>query len=169
MPALLSLTPPVVLALPLVVFYAAMGLIDTLVGLALVYGGTSAFYVIWITKPFIDAVPREVEEAARVDGEDSWAIPFTIILPIIASGVIATIFFVFLLNWTGFVLALSLTRSEARTLPLALTAVRGLGAVSQAEGTAAAVGTLSLAPFFAVSYFAQRYFIRVFALRLSGR
>jgi multiple sugar transport system permease protein len=57
-PLILRVLPAVVLGIPLLVFYASLGLIDTFYGLAVIYTGTTVFYIIWLTKPFIDAVPR---------------------------------------------------------------------------------------------------------------
>ena len=161
-PLILRASPPAAVAIPLLVFYASLGLVDTTQGLILVYGATTVFYIIWMVKPFVDAVPREVEEAAMIDGVARWKIPFSLILPMVAGGVVAATIFVFMLNWTEFVLALSLTRFDARTVPLQMAAFSALGAISEGQGQAAALSTVSLVPFIFVAYQLQKQLIRTF-------
>jgi multiple sugar transport system permease protein len=169
LPAILRLSPPIVFALPLLVFYSSIGVVDTVYALALVYGATTAFYVIWMVKPFIDVVPLDVEDMATVDGEARWRVPFTVVLPLVVGGVAAAALFVFLLNWTEFLLALALTRFEARTVPVAMTVISALGAVSSNWGPIAALSTVSLIPFLFGTYYLQRQLLRAFALTFGRR
>ena len=168
-PLILRASPPAVIAIPLIVFYSSVGFVDTLHGLILVYGATTAFYVIWMIKPFIDTVPRDIEDAAMVDGVSRWTIPFRVVMPLVASGVVAAVIFAFILNWTEFLYALSLTRFQARTIPVQMAILSTLGAVSTGEGQAAAVSTVSLVPFLAGAYYFQRYLLRAFSYRFAGR
>jgi multiple sugar transport system permease protein len=161
LPLIVRACPPIVFAIPLLVFYAAFGLTDTLQALIPVYAGTTVFYFIWLVKPFIDAVPHEVEEAAMVDGVKRWRLPFSVILPIVLGGVAAATIFVFILNWTEFVLVLTLTRLDARTIPVQMTTVTSLYSV-QGYGQQAVVSTISLIPFLAVAYFLQKQLLRTF-------
>lgn len=161
-PLILRASPPAAVGIPLLVFYASLGLVDTTQGLMLVYGATTVFYIIWMVKPFVDAVPREVEDAAMIDGVPRWKIPFSLILPMVAGGVVAATIFVFMLNWTEFVLALSLTRFDARTVPLQMAAFSALGEISEGQGQAAALSTVSLVPFMFIAYQLQKQLIRAF-------
>jgi multiple sugar transport system permease protein len=163
-PLILRASPPAALAIPLLVFYASVGLVDTAQGLVLVYGATSVFYIIWISKPFIDSVPRELEDAAMADGVSRWRLPFSVVLPIVAGGVVAAAIFVFMLNWTEFTFALILTRFDARTVPLQMATISALGDISEGQGQAAALSTVSLTPFMLIAYFLQKQLVRAFAV-----
>lgn len=169
LPLILRTSPPAVIVIPLIVFYSSVGFVDTLHGLILVYGGTTAFYVIWMIKPFIDAIPRDIEDAAMVDGVSRWTIPFRVVMPLVASGVAAAVIFAFILNWTEFFYALSLTRFETRTIPVHMATISALGAVSTGQGQAAAVSTISLVPFLVGAYYFQRYLLRAFTYGFAGR
>lgn len=168
LPLIVRASPPIVFAIPLLVFYAAVGLIDTLQALIPIYAGTTVFYFIWLVKPFIDAVPREIEEAAMVDGVKRWRLPFNVVLPIVLGGVAAATIFVFIMNWTEFVLALTLTRLEARTIPIQMTTITSLYSV-QGHGQESAVSTVSLIPFLFVAYFLQKKLVRAFYLGSAKR
>src|SRR3989441_1445508 len=100
MPLIMRASPPAVIAIPLLIFYSSLGMVDTLQGLVLPYTAVTVFYVIWMIKPFVDAVPRELEDAAMIDGVPRWRIPFGVILPIVAAGGLApdNIFFLFYLE-----------------------------------------------------------------------
>ena len=162
LPLITRASPPAVIAIPLLVFYSSVGMVDTPQGLVLLYSATTVFYIIWMIKPFIDAVPRELEEAAMIDGVPRWRIPFGLILPMVAGGVVAATIFVFILNWTEFTLALMLTRYQTQTIPLQMAAISALGAISEGQGQAAAVSTVSLVPFLIVAYFLQKQLRRIF-------
>src|SRR3989442_12452380 len=84
LPLIMRASPPAVIAIPLLIFYSSLGMVDTLQGLVLPYTAVTVFYVIWMIKPFVDAVPREIEDAAMIDGVPRWRIPFGVILPIVA-------------------------------------------------------------------------------------
>lgn len=159
-PLILRASPPMVIALPLLVFYSSVGLLDTAQGLILVYAATTVFYIIWMIKPFIHAVPRDLEDAAMVDGVPRWSIPFKVILPTIAGGVVTSTIFVFILNWTEFSLALALTMNQVRTIPIQMMTISGLGGDSQGHGQAAALSTVSLVPFILGAYFLQKQLLR---------
>lgn len=160
-PLILRASPPVVFAIPLLVFYSSVGLIDKLQGLVPLYGATTVFYIIWLTKPFIDAVPREIEEAAMADGVARWRLPFSVILPLVAGGVAAATIFVFILNWTEFTFALTLTLYAARTVPIQMTTLNSQYSVA-GNGQAAALSTVSLIPFLLIAYYLQKQLVRAF-------
>lgn len=159
-PLIMRASPPVVFAIPLLVFYSSFGLADTTQGLIVVYSSTTVFYIIWMIKPFIDAVPRELEDAAMVDGVPRWKLLFNLILPMVAGGVVAATIFVFILNWTEFILALSLTASDARTASLQMA---GMGATAGDwvdQGPAAALSTVTILPLLLVAYHLQKQLVR---------
>ena len=160
-PLILRATPPVVIAVPLLLFYSPLGLVDTVAGLIPVYAATTVFYIIWLIKPFIDAVPREIEEAAMADGVRHWRIPFSVVLPIVSGGLAAATTFVFILNWTEFSIALTLTRLYAETIPVQMTTLTSLYSVL-GNGQSAALSTASMIPFLFIAYYLQKLLLRSF-------
>ncbi len=160
-PLIMRASPPAAVAIPLLLFYASLGLVDTTLGLILVYGATTVFYIIWMVKPFVERVPPEVEDAALIDGVARWKIPFSVILPVIAGGVVAATIFVFILNWTEFALALTLTRFDARTVPLQMAVFSDMGVSTRlGQGQAAALSTVSIVPFTLIAYQLQKQLTR---------
>jgi multiple sugar transport system permease protein len=96
-----------------------------------------------------------------IDGVARWKIPFSVILPLVASGVFAAIIFVFVLNWTEFVFALNLTRFDARTVPLQMVVFSDMGVTTSiGQGQAAALSTVWMAPFALIAYHLQKQLIR---------
>lgn len=168
-PLILRVLPAIVIAIPLLVFYATLGLVDTVYGLIFVYTATTVFYIVWLTKPFIDALPREVEEAALVDGVPRWKLPYKVVLPTVLGGVLVAAYFVFLLNWTEFILVLTLGRVEVRSIPIVWTILTALGVISGNHGQASAVTTVSLGPLLIGAYYLQKQLVRVPLFGLVGR
>ena len=75
--------PPIVIVAPLSLYYAQLNLLDTVTGLVIIYFLTTLPYAVWMTKSFIDEVPREIEQAAEVLGASRWRIIWEIVLPLI--------------------------------------------------------------------------------------
>lgn len=119
------MAPPVAFALPLYVMYTRLGLIDTHVGMVLIYTFFNIAFAVWLSKSFFDEVPIEVEEAAMVDGCTRVHTFFKIALPLASRGLIATALLSFILTWNEFFWAVILTRGNARTFPVSLTGFVG--------------------------------------------
>ena len=120
----LRMIPPIVIVAPLSLYYAAIGLIDTRIGLILVYFLTTLPYAVWMTKSFIDEVPREIEQAAEILGAPLRTV-FEIVLPLIRSGFVATFLFILILTWSEYLLALIITKTQVTTLPIQLSKYQG--------------------------------------------
>lgn len=119
----IRLLPPIVVTLPLFPIVAWLRLNDTQLVLIVLY---SAFWVSLVTvilKTFIDEIPRELDEAAQIDGATQWQILWRVILPLAAQGIAAGAIFVFIFSWNEFLFALIFTTSEAKTAPLVLSEV----------------------------------------------
>ena len=112
---MLRMIPPIVIVAPLSLYYSALGLIDTFAGLILIYFLTSLPYAVWMTKSFIDEVPREIEQAAEILGASRWRTIFEVVLPLIRSGLVATFLFILILTWSEYLLALILTKTQVTT------------------------------------------------------
>ncbi|MFN0299166.1 MAG: carbohydrate ABC transporter permease [Burkholderiales bacterium] len=122
---MLRMIPPIVIVAPLSLYYSELGLLDTMLGLVLIYFLTSLPYAIWMTKSFIDEVPLEVEQAAEILGAPRWRTIVEIVLPLIRSGLVATFLFVLILTWSEYLLALILSKTEVVTLPVELSKYQG--------------------------------------------
>jgi multiple sugar transport system permease protein len=110
--------PLLVLLIPLYLLFLRLGLLNTNQGLVLAYCSTAVPVGVWFMKGFMDAVPRELDEAAKIDGCGDLGVLRHILLPLLGPGLVAVGVFAFLDAWNNLVFPLGLTtRPEARTLP----------------------------------------------------
>lgn len=156
--------PPVAFAVPLLVYYRVLGLIDTRLGLILMYTGFTVAFSLWMMKGFIDGVPRHIEEAAILDGASPWRVLFTITLPLVRGGLASTALFVFILNWTEFLFALVFTSREAITIPVQVS--HYVGAVGRFYGPQAALGIVASIPVVVAGYLIQQHLVTGFTFGL---
>jgi multiple sugar transport system permease protein len=156
--------PPVAFAVPLLVYYRVWGLIDTRLGLILMYTAFTIAFSLWMMRGFIDGVPRHVEEAAILDGASPWRVLFTITLPLVRGGLAATSLFVFILNWTEFLFAQIFTSREAITIPVQVS--HYVGAVGRFYGPMAALGVVASIPVVIAGYLIQRHLVTGFTFGL---
>jgi multiple sugar transport system permease protein len=122
--------PPVVLALPFLVLYREVDLLDTRIGLILLYTLSVLPIVIWIMKDQFESIPTELEEAALVDGLSIWGAFFTIILPIALPGMVAAFILSLVLTWNEYFFAALLTSTHANTLPVMVASQTGSQGIS---------------------------------------
>jgi len=115
---LLRTLPPVATAVPLFVLLRAVGAVDTHVGLGAVYAAVNLPFLVWLLKGFLDEVPRELDEAAWIDGCPRWLYLTRVLLPLTAPGIAACAGYSFLVSWNEFSLALLLTARRAATAPV---------------------------------------------------
>ena len=119
--------PPVVVAIPMFLMYRTVGLIDTHLGLIILYVAFNLSFSVWLMKGFIDEIPREYEEAALVDGYSRLESFFKIVIPEAATGIAATAVFCFITAWNEYAFALMLTSRNAQTAPPFIPAQVGSG------------------------------------------
>jgi multiple sugar transport system permease protein len=155
----LRMFPPIVIIIPLLIMFAYIGLVDTYWGLILVYGAVTFPFVVWLMRSFFLEVPREVGEAAIVDGCTQWGAFFKAILPQVRGGLAATALFVFILNWSDFLIALVLTTNNVVTAPVFLSQLQSAGA-GQEYGPQAALGIVLVLPPAIFGLMIQRYLVR---------
>lgn len=103
--------PTTLFLIPMFVVFVSWGLDDTIVSLVLTYSGFILPFQIWILKTFIDRLPVELEEAARIDGCTPGQIIRMIVLPLIRPGILAGFVFAFILSWVEFLTPLIFTNS----------------------------------------------------------
>lgn len=116
-----QMLPAVAVLVPIVVIIRSLGLANTLTALTFTHLALGLPIAVWMLKGYIDAVPRELEEASIMDGSSQIGAMFRITLPLIRPAIVAVGTFAFVLSWGEFILALALiTSAEVKTLPLAL-------------------------------------------------
>ncbi|MBK3591377.1 carbohydrate ABC transporter permease [Streptomyces sp. MBT51] len=152
--------PFVLVIIPLFLVLKNLRLINSLGGLVLVYVVWSLPFALWMLAGYVRAVPRELEEAAAVDGAGKARILLSVTAPLLAPGIVATALFAFITAWNEFFFALVLLKTpEKQTLPVVLTHFLG------AEGAA------DLGPLAAAAFLATLPSLVVFALiqrRITG-
>ncbi len=138
--------PTILIIIPLFLVLRSLQLNDTLFGLILVYVTFTMPFTLWMLQGYVAAIPPELEEAAEMDGAGRFTILRTVILPLLAPGLVATAMFTFVSAWNEFFLALVLLQSpELYTLPIALRSF--LGAEGQTQlGPLAAGAILATIP-----------------------
>jgi multiple sugar transport system permease protein len=165
---MLRMIPPIVVVAPLSLYYAAVGLLDTMTGLILIYFITSLPYAVWMTKSFIDEVPREVEQAAEILGASRWRTIFEVVLPLIRSGLVATFLFILILTWSEYLLALIITKTQVTTLPVELSKYQG-STEGRVYGRQAALAVGITVPLMIVGLIIRKHLARGFSFGMVRR
>ncbi len=150
--------PPVVLALPFLVLYKSLAMLDTRIGLILLYALTVLPIVIWIMRDQFGSIPTELEEAALVDGLSIWGAFITIILPIAAPGMVAAFILSLVLTWNEYFFAALLTSSHAKTLPVMVASQTGSQGISW--WSMAALSFAAILPLIIIGIVLERYIIK---------
>ena len=150
--------PPVVLALPFLVLYKELALLDTRIGLILLYTLTVLPIVIWIMRDQFSSIPSELEEAALVDGLSIWGAFLTIILPIALPGMVAAFILSLVLTWNEYFFAALLTSSNANTLPVMVASQTGSQGISW--WSMAALSSAAILPLIFVGILLEKYIIK---------
>jgi multiple sugar transport system permease protein len=171
----IRMIPPIVVAISILIYYAILipfasiavfgiriSLFDTYVGLILIYTVTTLPFVIWMMLTFIDEVPYTVEHAARLMGAGRITVIRRIVLPLVASGMVVTFLFVFILNWAEFLLALTLTHPEVTTLTVLLNKFQS-ASEGRLYGPQAAIGSMITVPVVILGILIQKHLVKGFS------
>ncbi len=150
--------PPVVLALPFLVLYKSLALLDTRIGLILLYTLMVLPIVIWIMRDQFQGIPIELEEAALVDGLGIWGSFFQIVLPIALPGMVAAFILSLILCWNEYFFASLLTATHATTLPVMVASQTGSQGINW--WTMAALSSAAILPLVIVAIFLEKYIIK---------
>jgi sorbitol/mannitol transport system permease protein len=150
---------PVVGALiPFIVIYKRVGLYDSRVGMILLYAALNLPLVIWMMRSFFSDLPREILEAAEVDGAGFLRIMTRVVLPLTGPGLAATILLSMIFSWNEFLLAVNLTGPNSGTLPVFISGFMTSEGLFWAKMSAAS--TLAVAPVILAGWLAQRSLVR---------
>jgi multiple sugar transport system permease protein len=158
--------PPVVLALPFLVLYKELALLDSRIGVILLYTLMVLPIVIWIMRDQFSAIPVELEEAALVDGLSVWGAFFQIVLPIALPGMVAAFILSLVLCWNEYFFAALLTSTDAKTLPVMVASQTGSQGINW--WSMAALSGAAIAPLVVIGVVLERYIIKGMAAG-SGR
>jgi multiple sugar transport system permease protein len=149
--------PPVVLAMPFLVLYKELALLDTAIGMILIYTLMVLPIVIWIMRDQFGAIPIELEEAALVDGLSVWGAFFRIVLPLALPGMTAAFILSLVLCWNEYFFAALLTSTDAKTLPVMVASQTGSQGINW--WTMAALSTAAITPLVVVGILLERYIV----------
>ena len=150
--------PASLLILPLYVLLDQLHLLNSLTGLVLVYSTTAIPFCVWTLKGYFDSLPRELLEAARVDGAGPARIFFTIVLPLARPGIAVTALFSFMTAWNEFIVASTFLTDEGKyTLPVLLQS--SVGQFSADWGRFAAGAIVTSVPVMILFYVLQKYLV----------
>jgi multiple sugar transport system permease protein len=150
--------PPVVLALPFLVLYRELGMLDTRIGLILLYTLTVLPIVIWIMQDQFRSIPVELEEAALVDGLSIWGAFLTIVLPIALPGMVAAFILSLVLTWNEYFFAALLTSTDAKTLPVMVASQTGSQGINW--WSMAALSASAIIPLIIIGIALERFIIK---------
>lgn len=132
--------PPILLAIPYSIIMAKMGLVNTRIGLIVVYLSFSIPYAVWMLVGFFKSVPIGIEEAARIDGANKLRVFGTVVLPLVAPGIVATAIYTFINAWNEFLYSLILINDTSKmTVAVALRSLNGAEILDWGDMMAASV------------------------------
>lgn len=150
--------PGVLLIVPLYILFARLHLLDNIFGLVVAYATTALPFSVWMLKNFFDAVPKELDEASKVDGLGPFQTFWRIVLPLTIPGVAVVGFFNFMTSWNEFMMAFTFLSSNANLLlPVGIQHFVNVFNVQWQYLTASAV--LMTIPVLIIFFWAQRYLI----------
>lgn len=116
----MRMVPPIVIGVPMIAIFRNLGISDTSFALAIAHATISLPLSIWLMSSFFEAVPEELEEAAKIDGASRLGALWRVVLPVTAGGVAVTAIFAFLASWNEFLFALLLTATRSQTTPIVI-------------------------------------------------
>lgn len=149
---------PIVLALPFFLIVGSMDMLDTHIVLILIYLTFNLPIVIWICTDQFRSIPREIDEAAILEGASQWRIFRSLCLPLAAPGIAVSAIFSFIFSWNELMYALVLTRNQAKTAPAM--AVSFMEGYSLPYGKIMATSTLIVVPVIIFALIASKQLVR---------
>lgn len=150
--------PELAVILPLFVIYRQIGLYDTYVGMILVHQLIALPLVIWIMMSFFREVPRDIEEAARIDGASVWHILRFVALPIVRPGIASAMIIAFVFSWNNLIFGLVLAGGQTQPATMGILQTMNFDQIKWGEMAAAAM--LSSVPGMLIAVYFQRYLTR---------
>jgi multiple sugar transport system permease protein len=154
----LRFIPPIAVGIPFYLMWQRFNLLDTYLGLILVYVAFNLPFAIWLLRGFLVELPLDLDEAATMDGLSRLQIVRRIILPVALPGVAATAIFTFVFTWNEYLMALLLTAVRSTTVPVTVSKFIMAYAILWGDVSAAAV--IELVPMLIIVFLLQRHIVR---------
>lgn len=151
--------PAIVIIVPFVRLFRVLGLVDTYFGVILGHVILNLALVVWMTKGFFDGIPREVEEAAWIDGCSYLGAFVKIVFPLAVPGVVATAILAFLFSWNELLFALTLSSFAVKTIPVFM-ASEFVGYLAVNWGALSAAGVVAIVPTIVFIMIVQKHIVR---------
>jgi ABC-type glycerol-3-phosphate transport system permease component len=157
------MAPPAVFLLPLFLLMTQVyrigdfTLLDTRLGMILVYCTFNLPFAIWTLRPTVDGIPKELDEAAFVDGASAWKVITEVVFPLCRPGLAVTLILTWVFAWNEYLLAATLTNFNARTLTTGLSEY--VTTTGTAWGIMAAISVFTLIPALIVFGLVQRHIV----------
>ncbi|HEY4972461.1 MAG TPA: carbohydrate ABC transporter permease, partial [Steroidobacteraceae bacterium] len=156
---LVRMLPGILMVVPLYIALAHWGLLNTRLGLILIYSGLNTSFVVWMMQSFLEEIPRDIEEAAMVDGDSRLTALWRVVVPLAAPGLIATAIFTVIATYNDFIIALTMTSTPAaQTIPVGVSTL--IGKIEIQWGPMAAAGVVGALPIIIFALIVQRNFVR---------
>jgi len=150
--------PPIAVIIPIYFMYQRLGLLNNYIGLIALYIMFNMAFAVWMMKGFFDEIPRELDEAAMVDGYSRMGAFRKAVLPQALTGIAATAVFCLIMAWNEFLFAYILSGFDTRTVPVALARIRGESGINW--GTITATEVIYITPVVIFTFFLQKYLLR---------
>ncbi len=153
-----DMMPPIIVVLPLFAIFMKFSLVNTLYGLTLSYLAFNLPFLLWLLMGFFEDIPKELEEAALIDGANRFQAFIRVVFPLSAPGIMAAGVLGFITCWNEFIFALILTGGKTSTIPVALAALQTSGGILIGRVSAGVV--IATFPIIIISIFIQKYLVR---------
>jgi multiple sugar transport system permease protein len=150
--------PPIATILPIYLMMSRIKLLDTYQGVIIVYIAANLPYAVWMLISFFEDIPIALDEASKIDGCSNIQTLMKIVMPLAGPGMLSTGIFIFVLTWSEFLVAVLLTSTDTKTLPVAIAMF-----ITDRDikwGSMAAAGTALVIPLAILFYSIQKYLIR---------
>ena len=154
----LRMIPPIVTVIPIFILFKYLNLLYTYQGLSIVYITFNLPMTIWVLAGFFKEIPKEIEEAALIDGCSYFSLLWKILVPLAIPGVMAVLILNIIFTWNEFIFALVITSARTQTLPVAASGLMGAYVINW--GGVAVVAVYITIPVLILALSLQRYLVR---------
>ncbi|MFN3335392.1 MAG: carbohydrate ABC transporter permease, partial [Caldilinea sp.] len=155
---ILLMVPPIAMLIPFYLIMRDLRLLGTYASLIILDTVFDAAFVVWMMRSYFADVPKEMEEAALVDGASRFVAFWRVALPLSIPGVVAAAIYVIIFSWNDFLFALMLTSPETKTIPLGI--LSSFSAVEINWGKMAVMCLFAIIPALVIALFLNRYFVQ---------
>ena len=150
--------PEFLFVLPMFAIYQSIGIYDTYIGMALIYQVHVLPFSIWMLRSFLEEIPKEIDDAAYLDGCNPFQAIYKIYLPLIIPGIVATAILNGIWIWNELAIALGLTFFDAQPITVGVASFRGYASINWGGMTGSAI--VSMVPMILFVTFAQKHIVK---------